>query len=29
VMVGTSRKYVSNFVKEQLREMLEKSLRSR
>lgn len=29
VMVGTSRKHVSNFVKEQLRDMLEKSLRGR
>lgn len=29
VMVGTSRKYVSNFVKDQLRDMLEKSLRGR
>ena len=29
VMVGTSRKYVSSFVKDQLRDMLEKSLRGR
>lgn len=29
VMVGTSRKHVGNFVREQLREMLEKSLRGR
>jgi len=29
VMVGTSRKHVSNFVRDQLRDMLEKSLRGR
>lgn len=29
VMVGTSRKHVGNFVREQLRDMLEKSLRGR